>query len=418
MPYTQGELKRNFKMSADSKEARLLLKIIALILSVSLWIFVTWDETAADKRTLSIPLKYDNLQEGYSVKNAVQVIEVFAEDRSPFGGRLNADVPIVASVSLSELKPGKYTLPVIVEAPDGVTVLKYSPQTVNVEMFRMITRTLRPAFVVSGDVSADMSLGVAEIDPQEIRVRGSEPSVIAVRRAELQASVEDTIKGIDGNLPVMLFSSDGAQINDLTIEPSSLYVRARLNKTLSEKRTPVSIQINGRPANGYEIGIVSISPDAVMVRGDKALLDKLRDITPDPIDISGQSESVSLSIKLTPASPGLSIINADSVSVNIEIIPSMEISTFNRVPVEVGGRGVYEDWMIEPQTVSITVERSAESLSADISDVPIKAVIDVTNIVSRQIMLPVMIPGLPKGMRLVDIEPAHVKATAVPVKGE
>jgi YbbR domain-containing protein len=412
MPRKQGESKRNFKISADSKEARLLLKIIALILSVSLWIFVTWDDSEADRRTLSIPLKYEDLQEGYSVKNAVQAIDVFVEDRSSFGGRLGGEISVVASVSLSDLKPGKYTLPVIVEAPNGVSVIKYSPQTVNVELFRVITRTLRPTFAVSGDVSGDMSLGVAVINPQEVRVRGPEPSVISVQRAELRANVADAIKGIDGTLPVTLYSSDGAQIKDLIIEPSSLYVRVQLSKTLSEKRIPVSIQINGRPADGCEIGIVSISPDVVMARGEKALLDRLREITPDPIDISGQSESVSLSIELPPPS-GLSIIDADSVNVNIEIIPSMKISTFSRVPVEVMGSGVYEDWMIEPPSVSVTVERSSESASADISEVPIRAVIDVTNIVSRQIMLPVMIQGLTNGMRLVNVEPAHIKAIAV-----
>jgi YbbR domain-containing protein len=406
------KIKKLFDISDESTRTRIILQALSLVFAVSLWLFVAWDSASPSVRNLVVPIKYLDLQDGYSITNISSDIEVTLEGRIERIVLLDKD-DVTALVSVQDLRPGKYRLPVQLEIPNGVRLAGYSPQAVDIELFRIIERTLRPSLIVSGDVPPNLSLGEVAINPREVVVRGSETEILAVRRAEVRSDVERLVAGVNDDLPVMLVTDSG-DANGIKPEPPMVRVLARLTETMDQKRVPVRVFIEGIPREGLDIGSVSISPDMVTLRGTKNALQRVNEILLNAIDVTGHSENIDFDLPLDSPAPDIAIVSADRVKVMVEFISAVETVTFQGVPISVEGRGSYDEWVLSPSSVNVTLERTvADTEPFDLARPPVELFVDVTNIVSRRMSLPILVRGIPEGVRKIHVDPEQVTINGV-----
>jgi YbbR domain-containing protein len=411
----RGKLRKIFDISDGSRRTRIVLQILSIVFAASLWLFVTWDRTAPSSSNISVisvPLKYPDLQDGYSIANAVTVVDVTIEGRIERLALMDKS-EITASVSVQDLRPGKYRLPVQLEIPDGVRLSGYSPHIVDVELFRIIERTLRPSLSVVGSTPENLSLGNVSITPAEVMARGPESLIFSIRRAEVRESVEKLTAGINDDLSVVLVG-DGGDAEGILVEPAKVRVVAKLEEAVDQKRVPVRVTVEGTPAEGFDIGIVSVSPDMVTLRGRRSSLASVNEIALNAIDVTGHSEVMNIDVPLDSPASDITAVSADKVNVRVEFDSAMETVTFQAVPVSVDGRGVYLEWALDPASVSVTLERTVSSTEPfDISNPPLEPYVDVTNVVARRLMLPVLVRGLSGDMRVLRIEPERVTVNAL-----
>ena len=401
-----------FDFSDESKRTRLALQVLSLVFAMSLWLFVTWDGTAASVRNISVPLKYPDLQDGYSIADAATVIDVTLEGRIGVLALIDRN-EITASVAVNDLRPGKYRLPVQLEIPEGVRLSAYSPHTVDVELFRIIERTLRPALSVTGSPPENLSLGSVSINPAEVVTRGPEALILSVRRAEVRESVENLMIGINGDLAVRLVGDDG-DVDGILVEPRQVRVMAKLEEAVDLKRVPVMVSAEGIPAEGFDIGIVSVSPDMVTLRGRRSSLQRVDEIVLNAIDVTGHSETMDIDVPIDPPAEGIAVLSADKANVRIEFDSAVEAATFQNVPVSVTGLGVYSDWALEPATASVTLERTvADTARFDMDSPPLELYVDVTNVVTRRMVLPVLVRNLSEDVRVLRIDPERITINAL-----
>ena len=289
---------------------------------------------------------------------------------------------IVASVGMSDLRPGKYSLPIQVVSPSGLRVMSYSPSTVDFELFRMISRSLRPSLVLQGDMPENMVLSSVDVTPSEVAARGPEAAVMEVRRAEARIAAADMVGGAERELPVLLLKEDCEAAN-IEADPPTVRVRAYFVRTTEEARVPVNARVTGIPGNGLEIGKVVVSPDTVLLRGTGAALLGVSALTLDPIDVTGHTENMNMDIPLEPPSDSVTIIGTDRVALTVEFRSAVETRTFLGVPVELRGASGSAQWSVSPRTVSVTVERpSVPGTAFDPNDPPLELYIDATNVVA------------------------------------
>jgi YbbR domain-containing protein len=408
----KNKMKKILNISDPQTRTRLLLKVLSLVFAVSLWLFVAWDGAAPSARSLSVPIKYSDLQEGYSITNLVTQIDVTLEGQIENLALLDRD-KVTAVVSVHDLRPGKYRLPVQLEIPREVRLSAYSPQTVDIELFRIIERTLRPTLSVVGDIPENLSLGDVTINPREVVARGHEASVLAIRRVEVRSTVESLARGINEELPIVLVSDEG-EVGGVRVEPPRVMVKANLIDAVAQKRVPVRVFVEGTPETGFDIGSVSVSPDVVTLRGTKRALENMNEFELSPIDVTGHSENMDIDLPLKPPAPEITILSADRVNVRVEFNSAMEVASFRGVPISVEGRGVYDEWVISPSSVSLTVERTVASTEPfEMEKSPVELYVDVTNVVSSRLLLPVLARGVPYGVRVLRIDPAEVTVDAV-----
>ena len=401
-----------FDFSDESRRTRIALQVLSLVFAMSLWLFVTWDGTAASVRNISVPLKYPDLQDGYSIADAATVIDVTLEGRIEVLALMDRN-EITASVAVNDLRPWKYRLPVQLEIPEGVRLSAYSPHTVDVELFRIIERTLRPALSVTGSPPENLSLGSVSINPAEVVTRGPEALILSVRRAEVRESVENLMIGINGDLAVKLVGDDG-DVDGILVEPRQVRVMTKLEEAVDLKRVPVMVSAEGIPAEGFDIGIVSVSPDMVTLRGRRSSLQRVDEIVLNAIDVTGHSETMDIDVPIDPPAEGIAVLSADKANVRIEFDSAVEAATFQNVPVSVTGLGVYGYWALEPATASVTLERTvADTARFDMDSPPLELYVDVTNVVTRRMVLPVLVRNLSEDVRVLRIDPERITINAL-----
>ena len=103
-----------------------------------------------------------------------------------------------------------------------------------------------------------------------------------------------------------------------------------------EKIVPIKEVQQGTPEDGYIIEKVNIEPKMVTIKGIKNDLTKIRNISTEPIDVSGIKENKSFDIKLNPPS-GISVedLSIDKVKVSFQVGVSKVNKRFGSIPIEV-----------------------------------------------------------------------------------
>ena len=400
-------------LSDGAKRTRWVLRVVSLVLALTLWFFVSWDASGSRTKELTVPLRYLDIPDGYSISDRVRNITVAMEGNVELLALLDRNA-VTASVSLQELRPGKYRLPVHVDSPERVRIVNYSPQVVEFELYRIIERTLKPTLEVTDEVPGDISITETDFAPAEIVVKGSETDVMAVRRAVVRAAMDDLLSSGTLDLPVSLLGADGNEIAGLETAPQRVRLTVRVAETLEEIRVPVNVPVRGTPGNGLDVDAVVVSPDVVTLRGTRSALANIAELTLGPIDVTGHTEDMVVDIPLDAPAPGITISNAGSVHVRVELHSSVDTRTYVGVPIAVIGRGAFAEWRTAPLGANVMVERAVTSTEPfDMNKPPFELYVDVTNVVADHLVLPVLVRNLQEGMKVIRIEPQQVTVSAV-----
>jgi YbbR domain-containing protein len=385
------------------------MRAASVVFAFMLWYFVTWDSTGREKRKYLVQLDYGNIPEGYSISQTLRNVEVELEGRPEAFAFLSAG-NIRATVEMSSWRPGKYSLPIQLTPPSGVSVAGYNPNLVEFEVFRMIERSFRPVLVLSDDVPDSLTLASVDMLPEEVTVKGPEAAVMALRRAETRGAVREMAGGTR-EMPVILTDENG-DVSGLEIEPAAVSVTAHFLRALQEARVPVRVEITGEPPEGLEVGAVVLSPDHVTLRASSEALLGVTDITLNPIDVSGHTESMNIDVPLEAPSQAVAILGSTHVNVQVELRDAVETRTYAGVPVVLEGVGDAGSWSVSPRSANVTIERAAASDVPFVpEEPPFELYVDATNVVASQITLPVMVRNADAGVSVIRIEPPQVTIT-------
>ncbi|MDR1481985.1 MAG: hypothetical protein LBI74_05105 [Synergistaceae bacterium] len=410
-----GQAKKRFvffDLSGEIKKRKLIVRGLSVFFAVALWLFVTWDGSALSTSVMSVPLRQRDIPDGYLISCDIKEISVRIEGRVEMLA-IMARNSINAVVSVQDMTPGRYRLPVHLSLPDGVRALDYSPRIVECELLRLIERRLRPSLTLGDTLPDGIWLDNVQITPAEVTVKGPESDILAVRRAEARVVSSDITSGASREARVVLLG-DAGEIKGLNIEPASVAVKANLIRSEDLARIPVRAQAVGTPGGGLSIGSVTVSPDVVAIRVTEGSLSVLTEILLDEIDMTGHTEDVNIDLPVEiPTSSGV-LIGPEVVNVQVKLKSVFESRTFVGIPIKIEGKSDYEGWSISPPSVSITVERSLNSSDPfDMSSPPFDLYVDVTNVVSSRIVLPVLMRNVSYGMKIIRAEPSQVTLEAV-----
>lgn len=387
------------------------MRVLSLVFAVIIWLFVTWDGTTMSTSEISVPLRYVDTPDGYSISNAAGEVKVSVEGRIDLLALMGSN-SIRATVSVQDMMPGKYRLPVHLSVPDGVRIVSYSPQVVETELNRLIERTLRPSLVLTDSPPSGTSFGNADIQPGEVVVKGPEADVLAVRRAEIRLSASDLKAGASKEAEVILVS-DAGEVKGLTVEPAAVSVIVSLSEVKNEVMVPVRVNVVGIPGGGMDIASVTISPDTVALRLTGTDSPPITELILDDINVAGHTEDVNIDVPIEAPAPGTVLGGPSSVNVRVRFRSALETRTFLGIPVKVGGESQYKKWSISPPSVSVTLERLVDASEPfDLGNPPFELYVDVTNVVSPRMVLPVLVRNVAVGMKVLRTEPSQVSIEA------
>ena len=157
-------------------------------------------------------------------------------------------------------------------------------------------------------------------------------------------------------------------------------IKARLEKN-SLRTIKISPQIIGKPADGYAVESVSVTPEYVSVYGPRSIIQSIDSISTEGIPVDELSQSFKQSVRLSNANRLVKLYNAESaeVSVNIDyedgikeyksltvllrnLPASFECDTQKRGSITLRGpRLLMNDWTPNPDTLSVDLGEIKEA---------------------------------------------------------
>ena len=221
------------------------------------------------------------------------------------------------------------------------------------------------------------------------------------RKGRLQVSLATLQMGdnrIDLNGP-MLNPELPRSLKVVRFDPPSLTLRADRR---SMRRLTVKPDLAGSPALGYTVAESTVTPDVVEVTGPARLLEELKQVTTEPIDLRGAVETLQRSVLLERLDPALTFV-PDVVRVQVTLEESLAAREFANVPIVVPAGAS----AVTPQTVDLTI-RGPQRLLHNLTLAPGTVQVDLSGLRPGAQTAPLTIT-LPEGLSLVSQTPERVR---------
>jgi diadenylate cyclase len=362
------ELREWWRRRADGSEHRFVLSdlglfLVSFLLALTTWAFVIQETNPIQEmRITDIPLQVTEVPPNTQLLTDVPD-EIAAVVRAP-NAMLNSLAPssFQAQVSLLGLEPGLHRLPVTVQSGvEPVQIRRVEPQTVDVQLAEIVTRSLPVEVMTSGEeiLSPALEIGSSPVvTPSQVLVSGAAPTVARIDRVLAEIAVPEATGTIERPATVRAVDQDGEQVTGVNLEPDQVIVGVTVAQQSGARTMGVRVVTEGELPDGYRLARITVEPDQVTLLGTPEQLDEIGNvITTFPVDMTQAVDDFSVQVPLD-LPPNIQAIDALGNSVrSVQVAVEVEVRMANRVvsrPVEVvGSVGLTAN--VQPATVDVAL---------------------------------------------------------------
>ena len=201
---------------------------------------------------------------------------------------------IYAYIDIADVKEGIQSVEIVVDTPTGVTVDELEPEEINLNIQKVIEKTLPVNLIISDKIKDGRIVEVNELSPEDIKVKGPASYINKIDRAEVRIEDMDLLDGKIHSLPVAILDRSGNKISGLDISNDDINVSFLVYET---KKVPVNLNTTGEPAQGFEESSREVSPNKVVIKGPESIIRDIEQINTKPININNLKSSSLKEIK-------------------------------------------------------------------------------------------------------------------------
>ncbi|MBQ6919979.1 MAG: hypothetical protein IJQ74_06570 [Synergistaceae bacterium] len=389
---------------------------ISISLAVIMWVYVTgMDEAEKITRKFSCPLEYRGLDAQSILRGVLSEVDI--EIRGSEEDMMRLDYNFIrAYVDARNLIPGKkYTVDINVEYPPNITLVSCFPSQTTLDIVRQVIRLMPVETALPQNIPEGRYVEGVEIIPKEVGIRGAEDDVAKVGSVRITPTVDELQKGEELLMPVKFAQSEPFE-GTVTIEPAQVRFRGNLVRGLPRKRVPVNARLAGRLDSDYEVKSIVVDPSDVQIEGKAEDLAKVEAVDTEMIEVSVMNtDSVIIAPLKLPDVPGVTIPNATSVRVTIQLSEARAEKMIANIPVELRGAERHQNWACNPSSVAVTIEGRPSVISKfDAARAGLRAYVDMTNIFMTPVTLPVMAEVTSgDSLRVIRTDPQNVTVNMI-----
>ena len=330
-------------------------------------------------------------------------------------GTLNTLTPsdFTAIIDLSDAKPGTQEIPIRVNTNvANVKILNVYPEVVVVQLVRKVAKETPVVANLIGNPPFGFIASTPIITPTKVLVKGPEPKVNKVVRAEIAVRLTDAREDVKITDYVTLRDENGLVVSGLDVEPPTVSVLVPIEQRQGFAEKTILPKIKGQPAPNYRITGITVEPTTVTLFGDP---DTLKEMPPfvetEPVDISGATEDVEArAFLILPSS--VAMVGNQAVVVHVHIEPIEGSLTMTLRPVI---QGLNPDLAVEsvsPETIDVILQGPLPTLLSLTADVNVRAVLNLSGLgEGAHTVIPVLI--LPEGVTVQTVLPESVQVTII-----
>ena len=327
----------------QNKTLNTVMKIVAVLAAFALWAYVYSTTITTDEATFSL-IKIDE-------RNA----DILASEHDLVVQSLNVDtlnitimgnINDVSSVTSTDVKayinlrnieePGEYTLDVIVDVPQGVTVVNQTVSQVVVSVDTSTEKTFDingSSVILSGwTLETGFQFGNIATNASKVQVRGASKNIEQISRVGLKTATLGNINNsLSADCDIVLFDSAGNELDmpSVQVYPDVENIEASI-EVFKEKTIPLTLSTEHKLINSKYI---SIDPEYVTVKGEPSAVDNIESISLGVIDEKRDIDSLVYETAIPISVKGLEILDRSgnklenaSVSIDLTSLPSKRVS--------------------------------------------------------------------------------------------
>ena len=271
----------------NNKNDRKLI-VLSILVAVIMWAFVMTSTNPSLSKTIrNVPLTIKNQEvmqkDGYALvgKDEVASVNVKVEGSRSDLASLSAE-DLVASIDLGVPTEGIKTLNVNVDVPSGIRIEKVSPSNINLKMEKIVKKDLTVDIKISDRLKESKIINVSEQSTKKITVSGLRNYVDKVDKIVLNINEEEYLDGKIHDIGVKPVDKDGKTVENVDLSQNDVSISFDV---LQSKEVGVELNYDNLPKN-MQIEESKISPNKVIVKGEKSIVDKISTIKTREIDLS------------------------------------------------------------------------------------------------------------------------------------
>ena len=318
------------------KEKNLMVKLVCLLLSFGLWIYISNIENPIKQYTITnIPvqivnldvLKEDNLtlapDQNFTISLTIQgtSTNIYSINKSQF--------TVVANLSNYTLKSGDNSIPVeITNSPNNVNIKNNGVLRINIKLENITEKTMPVKSELNVTTSNSTYVKNISFSTNQITVSGPEETVNEVSKLVVRGNVTANNSTTTASFPVVAVDSSGNVVNDVVLSTNNVQTTITVEKG---KLVPIKVQTTGELRAGLTLENIIANPNTIKILGSESVLDSTDEILSEPINLNSITGNETIITNLIVPRNITLLPNENEINVDVKVSGADENNSENVV---------------------------------------------------------------------------------------
>jgi YbbR domain-containing protein len=312
----------------------------------------------------------------------------------------------LANVKVSENEDTLVKVQLVAEDP-RIQILDYQPQQLTVALDPVVHKQVRVQ-ADTGAVPSGLQPGAPVLSALTVDASGAASIVRRVAYADAQVRIDAA--GLDISQDVVLVAHDATDValDGVTFNPRSVHVDILVGSQLRTETVAVFAPTVGKPAAGYYVSSIDVTPSTVTVRGQADALALLKGlVNTQKIPIDGKTGDVSITAGLDlPSGVTAGEVSQIAVTVHLQSPPSTLSVNVGLVPDGARSDRIYS---LSTTSVTIALGGATAALNAfDTSTLVGSVSVGALSVGTHTVIVTTVVPP---GIKVVSISPSQITVT-------
>lgn len=322
----------------------LKMKIFAVIFAFFMWIYVMAEVDPIIIRDIdSVPINITNMQE----LELLELTPEYGTDlnvRVSLRGRrsiLNAQITrgIKAEGLINNPKEGENIL--VVDLKDVDSNVEYtlypSDKQINLEKKMVIRKSV--SVVQTGTLPEGYEIKEIKSNPASMYIEGPKTLVDSITTLMTTLDVSNYDKDFSKKLQVIPVDRDNQEVKGVSINQDTVFVHAIVVKT---KTVPIVLDIPNSENDELKLSGYTIDPPEVVIKGKANIIDSIKEIKTEKVELSQLVENPNLKVKLVLPTGVETQTPEITLKSSIEKVISKEFN-ISKERIQISGNGQLPD---------------------------------------------------------------------------
>jgi YbbR domain-containing protein len=385
---------------------------LAIVISLAVWVNAVSTDDPDEVHTLTIPapvaitgLTADRVALG-GEQTSVQV--TIRAPRSVWS-RLQAG-QVTVEADLQGKGIGTFVVPLTaVVAEHPVRVDKLDPESIQVSVEQLETRTLSVRVELSGQLAVGFAAGTPTVSPLKVVVSGPASLVDRVVEVVAPMSITGLRSDASGTAKLVALDSDGRPVTGVQLQPVATVVTVPIAQQGGYRDLVVKAVVIGAVQNGFRLTGLTVTPSVVsLFSTDPAIVLGMPGyVETEPLDITGAKDDIvrTLALKLPP---GVSVVGDPGVEVRVSISAIEGSQTVTRKIEFQGLTAGLTVTAISPVNVDVIITGPLEDLRT-LKPGDVQVVLNLTGLGPGTYKLTPVVHITGNNLRVMTVSPAQVE---------